>query len=95
MYIAPVDSKVLFCEERVDLMDAYETKFGEPFIQFNYVDFQRQGEKCSGEVYMEALRKAVQADEPTHIVSHRYSLFEDLQKCYEQGLHSTSKTYEK
>jgi len=76
MYIAPIDSKALFCQERWDLMDAYDAKFGEQFIQFNYADFQRQGDKCAGEVYMEALRKAVQADKPTHIVSHRYDFID-------------------
>ncbi len=76
MYIAPADSKVLLCKERRDLFGAYEDKFGEQFIQFNYVDFKPKDGKCAGEVYMEALRKAVQADKPTRIVSHRYDFID-------------------
>ncbi len=76
MYIAPVDSPIILGKERWDLASMYEDKFGEQFIQFNYADFQRQGDKCAGEVYMEALRKAVQADKPTRIVSHRYDFID-------------------
>ncbi len=76
MYIAPVDSPFILSKERRELSTAYTAKFGEKFIHFNYADFQRQGDKCAGEVYMEALRKAVQADKPTRIVSHRYDIID-------------------
>ncbi len=76
MYITPVDSPFILSKERRDLFGAYEEKFSEQFIQFNYADFLPKDGKCPGEVYMEALRKAVEADEPTRIVSHRYDVID-------------------
>ncbi len=76
MYITPVDSPFILSKERRELSAAYTAKFGEKFIHFNYADFLPKDGKCPGEVYMEALRKAVQADKPTRIVSHRYDFID-------------------
>ena len=71
MYVARVDA-AFFTGELFDMLDRYEEKFGERFIAFNYADFQRNGDKCAGEVYKETLEKALKDDKPYHIVSHRY-----------------------
>lgn len=72
MWVAPVDSVIIRSREVQGMLDQYEEKFGERFIAFNYADFQRQGDKCAAEVYKETLAKALKADKPYHIVSHRY-----------------------
>lgn len=76
MYIAPCDMKILRSDEVFRLYDEYKKKFGEQFIYFNYADFQGTEEKCAAQVYLETLRAAVEADEPYHIVSHRYDVFD-------------------
>lgn len=76
MYIAPCDMKILRTDEVFRLYDEYKKKFGEQFIYFNYADFQGTEEKCAAQVYLETLRAAVEADEPYHIVSHRYDVFD-------------------
>ena len=76
MYIAPVDMAVIKSDELRNLQQRYYEKFGERFIKFNYADFAGTHEKCAGQMYKEALEKAVEADEPYHIVSHRYDIFD-------------------
>ena len=67
-----------FMEHRtIDLLQQYERKFGEQFIYFNEVDFRREGDKCAAQVYHELLEKALLADEPFHMVSHRYDYMQD------------------
>lgn len=72
MYVIPSDAKIICSDEVRMLEDEYEKKFGEFFLAFNYIDFPGDSDKCAAEMYREALQKAVQRDEPTHIVSHRF-----------------------
>ena len=76
MYIIPSDARIICSDEVRELEDEYERKFGEFFLAFNYVDFPSKDGKCAAEVYKEALRKAVERDEPTRIVSHRFDTIE-------------------
>lgn len=72
MVIAPRDSEILRSDEIFQLYDEYEEKFGEQFAYFNYADFQGTESIPAAQVYLDTLRKAVKADKPYHIVSHRY-----------------------
>lgn len=76
MYVAPCDSTILRSEEAYRLKKKYREKFGEGFIPFNYSDFQGTEDTPAAQIYLETLRKAVEADEPYHIVSHRYDFFD-------------------
>ena len=76
MYIAKCDSGILRSKEVQDMQNRYKKKFGEWFISFNYIDFPRQGEKCSAQVYKETLEKALEGDKPYHIVSHRFDVID-------------------
>ncbi|MCI8594217.1 MAG: hypothetical protein HFF09_03050 [Oscillospiraceae bacterium] len=76
MYVARCDIKIVNTTEVRKMLEEYKKKFGESFISFNYGDFQRQGDKCAGQVYKETLEKALQDDKPYHIVSHRYDVFD-------------------
>ncbi len=76
MYVARVDARIVNSPEVWGLCDAYEAKFGERFIEFNYADFPGTKEKCAGQMYKEALEKALQADQPTRIQSRRYTDFD-------------------
>ena len=73
MYVAAVDMKVLRDKSIRDMLTAYEKKFEEQFILFNYADFHRHGEKCAAQVYKETLEKALLDDKPYHLESKRYS----------------------
>lgn len=66
MWVAPIDAKTLQTQEVRDMREQYYKKFGEQFIRFNYATFERQGDKCAGEIYIETLREALKKDEPTH-----------------------------
>ena len=72
MYVIRADAKILCSDEVRNLMMQYHEKFGERFLPFNYVDFPGDDHHRPAEMYREALQKAVQRDEPTHIVSHRF-----------------------
>ncbi len=76
MYIFPCDIAILRNEEVYALKVAYLEKHKEPFVFFNYADFPGTEEKCAAQVYLETLREAVKADQPYHIVSHRYDEFD-------------------
>lgn len=76
MYVARIDSKYIREHDVRKLKNAYEAKFGERFIEFNYADFPGTKEKCAGQMYKEALEKALQADQPTRIQSRRYTDFD-------------------
>ena len=76
MYVAPCDMEILRTIEVRELKEAYRKKHKEQFICFNYADFQGTDEKCAAQIYLETLRTAVKADEPYHIVSHRYDDFD-------------------
>ena len=72
MYIAPVDGKYLCSDENYKMQEEYEKRFGERFISFNYADFQRQGDKCAGQIHLETLRQALEDNKPYQIESKRY-----------------------
>lgn len=76
MYVAPRDSAILRSEEMFRLKTEYREKFSEGFIPFNYADFHGTESTPAAQVYLETLRKAVDADEPFRMVSHRYADFE-------------------
>lgn len=76
MYVVPRDSAILRSSEMFDLKKEYRDKFGEGFIPFNYSDFQGTEHTPAAQIYLETLRKAVEADEPYRIVSHRYDFFD-------------------
>jgi len=63
MKACPEDYEIL--REIQGMLDQYEKKFGEPFISFRYSVFEREGDKCAGQVYKEALKKALQDDKPS------------------------------
>lgn len=46
------------------------------FPAFNYVDFKSIKGKTAGEVYVELLKKAVQADKSIEFESHRYDVID-------------------
>ena len=72
MVIAPVDRKYLYSKENYEMQEEYKRRFGEWFIAFNYADFQREGDKCSGQIYLETLKRALEENKPYHIESKRY-----------------------
>ena len=74
MYVTKDDMD--YIKKSAHLLDAYEKKFGERFIAFNYADFLATKEKCAGQIYKETLEKALLDDKPYHIASHRYDVFD-------------------
>lgn len=76
MVIAPVDWEILRSKDMHALQKQYLDKFQERFIGFNYADFPGTETKLSAEQYMEALKEALEKDEPTRIESHRYDDFD-------------------
>lgn len=76
MYVATIDGKYLCSDENYKMQEEYEKRFGERFISFNYADFDRQGEKCAAQIYLETLKRALEENKPYHIQSHRYDDFD-------------------
>ena len=76
MYVARVDSEIIRSDEVQMMLDQYEKKFNERFIEFNYADFDRQGDKPAAQIYKETLQEALEKDTPYHIESKRYSFFD-------------------
>ena len=76
MYVAPRDSAILRSEEMFRLKAEYREKFSEGFIPFNYSDFHGTEITPAAQVYLDALRDAVNAEKPYRIVSHRYDDFD-------------------
>ncbi len=78
MYVIRSDGLILCSEEVRNMLKAYREKFGEPFISFNYADFQgiRGVPGSSGQQYKETLQRALEQDKPTRIESHRYDDFD-------------------
>lgn len=58
MVVAPVDSAYMREHKVLNLKIEYRKRFGEPFIPFNYCDFQRVGDKCAAQIYTEELERA-------------------------------------
>lgn len=76
MYVIQKDLEILRSDEVQAMEKEYHEKFGEWFAYFNYIDFQRKGDKRAAQVYKEALEEALTKDEPTRIESHRYDIFD-------------------
>ncbi len=76
MYVTRADADILCTDEVRELKRKYREKFGEQFNPFNYDDFPGTKTQRPGEMYKEALLKALQRDEPTRIESHRYDDFD-------------------
>lgn len=76
MYVAYVDAKILTSPKVMEMKDEYEKRFGERFIEFNYADFHREGEKPAAQIYRETLERALEKGEPYHIHSKRYDFFD-------------------
>ena len=72
MYVIRADAEIICSDEVRNLMIQYHERFGERFIRFNYIDFPGNEHQRPAEMYREALRQAVERDEPTHIESHRF-----------------------
>ena len=69
MVVAKVDSAYMREHNVLELKIEYRKRFGEPYIPFNYCDFQRNGDKCAAQVYKEELEKCLREGKPTSIVS--------------------------
>jgi len=76
MVVIPADMEIVNSAEVWELRKKYEVKFGEQFNPFNYDDFPGTKTQRPGEMYKEALLKALQRDKPTRIESHRYDDFD-------------------
>ena len=76
MYIARIDMQILKTDEVKKMKAEYEKRFGERFIEFNYADFDRQGEKPAAQIYKETLEKTLRENKPYHIRSKRYDFFD-------------------
>ena len=72
MVIIPEDGKYLCSDAFFKMQEEYKKRFGEWFIPFNYADFQRQGDKCAGRIYLETLRQALEDNKPYQIEPKRY-----------------------
>ena len=76
MVIARRDSDILRSKEIFQLYNAYQEKFSEQFVCFNYSDFHGTETIPAAQIYLETLREAVKAEKPYRIVSHRYDEFD-------------------
>ena len=65
MYVNKEDMEVLCRQETIDLRIAYEEKFHEEFVPFNYGSFRPTEDRTAAEFYVDALKEALQKDEPT------------------------------
>ena len=66
---------ILRTDEVSELLEAYEEKFGEDFVPFNYRDFHWDGDKPAAAFYVEALREALEKDEPTRYEKDPFGFF--------------------
>ena len=69
MVVAEVDSAILRSDEMIELKKQYRETFGERFMPFNYCDFQRDGDRCTAQVYMDIIKQCLREGKPTSIVS--------------------------
>ena len=65
MYVNKKDMEVLCRQETIDLRIAYEEKFHEDFVPFHYGTFRSTEDRTAAEFYVDALKEALQKDEPT------------------------------
>lgn len=69
MYVAAVDSEVLRSDEMLELKKAYREKFEKRFMPFNYADFDRIGERCAAQVYMDIIKQCLEENKPYEVES--------------------------
>lgn len=69
MVVARVDSAYMREHNVLELKIEYRKRFGEPYIPFNYCDFQRNGDKCAAQVYMDTIKQCLHEGKPCTIVS--------------------------
>jgi len=74
MYVARVDALIIKTPECRELRRQYEKKFGERMTPFNYADFQRQGDKPAAQMYMNAMRKAIETGTPFKGVDNPFEM---------------------
>ena len=65
MCINEEDMEVLCRKETRYLLEAYEEKFHEDFVPFHYGSFRSTEDRTAAEFYVDALKEALQKDEPT------------------------------
>lgn len=69
MVVAPVDSAILRSDEMIKLKKQYRETFGERFMPFNYCDFQRDGDRCAAQVYMDTIKQCLEENKPYEVES--------------------------
>lgn len=69
MYVARVDSEIICTDEMDELKEEYERRFGKRFIPFNYADFDRIGERCAAQVYMDIIKQCLEENKPYEVES--------------------------
>lgn len=69
MVVAPVDSAILRSDEMIELKKQYRETFGERFMPFNYADFDRIGERCAAQVYMDIIKQCLEENKPYEVES--------------------------
>lgn len=65
VFVNEKDAEVLCKQETIDLRIAYEGKFHEEFVPFHYGTFRSTEDRTAAEFYVDALKEALQKDEPT------------------------------
>ena len=69
MYVARIDADILRADEMLELQEEYKKQFGEYMIPFNYADFDRIGERCAAQVYMDIIKQCLEENKPYEVES--------------------------
>ena len=69
MYVAAVDSAYMREHNVLELKIEYRKRFGKPFIPFYYADFDRIGERCAAQVYMDIIKQCLEENKPYEVES--------------------------
>ena len=69
MYVARIDADILRTDEMWELQEEYKKQFGEYMIPFNYADFDRIGERCAAQVYMDIIKQCLEENKPYEVES--------------------------
>ena len=68
MYITRVDAVYMKEHNDMELLLEYRRRFGKKAPCFNYADFPGTEKMCAGQMYIEALEKALNENKPLEIV---------------------------